>query len=136
MDFAVLLGQARETRANAYAPYSGFAVGAALLTEDGTVFTGCNIENASYGLTVCAERVAMLKAVSEGHRRFRAMAITAEGEDYCLPCGACRQLMIEFMTDVPVVLGKAGGEFRVVGIQELLPMAFLGKELMKGEQYE
>lgn len=134
MDFRELLEEARQARRNAYAPYSGFAVGAALLTGEGRVFTGCNVENASFCLTVCAERVAVLKAVSEGQRQFRALAITAEGEDFCYPCGACRQVLLEFAADLPVVVGKAGGEFRVFSLGELLPQAFCGDELTKGEK--
>ncbi|MBI4276896.1 MAG: cytidine deaminase [Armatimonadetes bacterium] len=109
-------------RRRAYAPYSRFRVGAAVLAADGTVTTGCNVENASYGLTVCAERVAVQKAVSEGHRRLRAVAVVG-GPDFTPPCGACRQVMVEFGVTT-VVLSTPAGRTQVVALAELLPAAF------------
>ncbi|MGE5706950.1 MAG: cytidine deaminase [Bacteroidota bacterium] len=123
MDYARLLELAEEAQQNAYVPYSQFPVGAALLTEDGTVFTGCNVENASFGLTMCAERVTMGKAISEGHRRFKAIAITAAKTAPCLPCGACRQVLAEFAPDLELVF-RRDGEPWVVKLEELLPYQF------------
>jgi cytidine deaminase len=121
-----LLERARQVRANAYAPYSNFQVGAALLAPDGRVFTGCNVENASYGLANCAERVAIGKAVSEGVRQFVAIAVTGpEDATACAPCGACRQVLSEFGPDMPVIM-PGGGEagYVVETVRGLLPGAF------------
>lgn len=119
-----LVKKALEARENAYAPYSNFAVGAALLTGDGEVFTGCNVENASYGLTVCAERVALFKAVSRGKRTFSAIAIAAGTDDYCSPCGACRQVLAEFGGDTRVYMANRKGRYWEMTVAELLPAAF------------
>lgn len=108
---------------NAYSPYSHFAVGAALLCEDGTLFEGCNIENASYGLTNCAERTAIFKAVSEGHTKFKALAVVADTEGPCAPCGACRQVMAEFKIPL-IIMGNLMGNIKIVTIEELLPFSF------------
>lgn len=124
-DYSSLVQKAAEARQNAYAPYSKFLVGAALLCEDGSVYTGCNVENASYGLTNCAERTAIFKAVSDGKRRFRAIAIVLAGEPS--PCGACRQVIYEFGKDIEVILASSDrlqGPHRVLSISELLPGAF------------
>src|SRR6266540_2224103 len=101
-----LLASARQARLHAHAPFSGFAVGAALETAEGEVIAGCNVENATYGLTMCAERVAMLKAISEGRRCFRRIAIVADTEVPTPPCGACRQILWEFGGDLEVILGN------------------------------
>lgn len=119
-----LVQLALQARQQAYAPYSKFAVGAALLTGDGEVFTGCNVENASYGLTVCAERVALFKAVSAGRRSFRAIAIAAGTDDYCSPCGACRQVLAEFGGDTVVYMANRNGAYRAMTVAQLLPAAF------------
>jgi cytidine deaminase len=103
---ATLVDAARAARRFAVAPYSNFAVGAALETTDGVVVTGCNVENATYGLTVCAERIALFKALSEGHRRFRRVVVVAGTDSPTPPCGACRQLLWEFCGDVEVVLAN------------------------------
>lgn len=110
----------------AYAPYSHFPVGAALECEDGTVFTGCNIENAAYGPSVCAERTAVFKAVSEGHRRFRRIAIAADTDSFCPPCGVCRQVLSEFdpALQMEVILVNRQGETRTLTLQDLLPYSF------------
>ena len=108
----------------AYVPYSHFPVGAALLCKDGTVFTGCNIENAAYGDTICAERTAIFKAVSEGHRDFAAIAIAGRSDDYCYPCGACRQVLYEFGPDMEVVCLNKDNEEKHLHIKELLPYGF------------
>ena len=124
-DHAALLRAAREARSRAYAPYSGFPVGAALLLEDGTVLMGVNVENRTFGLTVCAERTAVATAVSMGHHSFRAIAISAERAAPCPPCGACRQVMAEFEPDLPVILEDAEGRPVVHRLGALLPEQFI-----------
>ncbi len=119
-----LIEVARRAMENAYAPYSGLKVGAAVLTKDGKIFTGVNIENASFGLTVCAERVAIFKAVSEGYRDFVAIAITSS-RGKILPCGACRQVMAEFSDDLKIVLGDEN-EVEIYPLSELFPASFSG----------
>jgi len=119
-----LMDAARAARAHAHADYSGFKVGAALETADGTVVTGCNIENATYGLTVCAERVAMFKALSDGHRAFRRMVVVAPPEAPTPPCGACRQVLWEFAGDLELILANAKGETGRHRMSELLPQPF------------
>ena len=113
-----------------YVPYSRFPVGAALLCADGTVFTGCNVENAAYGSTICAERTALLKAVSEGHRDdWQAIAIAGRGEDYCWPCGSCRQMLYEFAPELKVLVARGDGEFVTTTLSELMPHGFGPKSL-------
>lgn len=121
-----LVAAAQAARENAHAPYSQFRVGAAVETMDGRVYTGCNVENASYGLTVCAERVAVWKAMSEGVRpgEFRRIAVCADTERLTPPCGACRQILWEFCGDVAVTLGNLEGRTREYRMKELLPDAF------------
>ena len=119
-----LLSIAQEASKNAYAPYSNFHVGAALECEDGAVFTGCNVENAAYGDTICAERTAIVKAVSEGRRKFRRIAIYAEGKSYAMPCGSCRQVMAEFSPDMEVLCAKAGGSYVSYPLSRLMPYTF------------
>ena len=108
----------------AYVPYSHFPVGAALLCEDGSLFTGCNVENAAYGSCICAERTALVKAVSEGHRGFVKLAVAGRGEDYCWPCGACRQMLYEFAPALTVLVARGDGDFVRVPLSELLPHGF------------
>lgn len=122
MDEQELIAQAREAREKAYAPYSNFAVGAALLAKSGRVYTGCNVENASYGLSICAERTAVFKAVSEGVRDFEAIAVVTEKG--VTPCGACRQVLMEFGEDIQVIVADEAGVYRVFTLRELLPEAF------------
>jgi len=124
MDDRNLLAVAEQAAAVAYAPYSGLKVGATLLARDGRFFTGCNVENASYGLTICAERTAVTKAVSEGARRFRRMAIYVYSHRPFSPCGACRQVLHEFAPDLTLLLSCATGETREVRLADLLPDAF------------
>jgi len=119
-----LLRMAQQASENAYAPYSRFCVGAALECEDGSVFTGCNVENAAYGDTICAERTAIVKAVSEGRRKFRRIAIFAEGKGYAMPCGSCRQVMAEFSPDMEVLCAKAGGSYVSYPLSRLMPYTF------------
>ena len=123
MDDEALVELAKKARAHAYTPYSGFAVGAAVLAADGRVFVGCNIENASYGLTNCAERTAIFSAVAAGARELRALAVVADGELPCSPCGACRQVIAEFAVE-RIILANLKGSRRVVTKEELLPFAF------------
>lgn len=124
-----LANEALLARANSYSPYSGFKVGAALLCGDGTIFTGCNVENASYPATVCAERTAFLKAVSEGKREFKAIAIAGGSDetpdDYAYPCGICRQVMSEFCKgDFCVIVAKSVSDVKIFTLDELLPARF------------
>ena len=133
VDHKALMETAARARELAYSPYSGYCVGAALLCEDGRVFTGCNVENASFSATNCAERTAVFKAVSEGARRFTAIAVVGgrrgEVSPFCAPCGVCRQVLAEFCPlDMPVVLGTPEN-FKVYTFGELLPFSFTGSEL-------
>ena len=124
-----LINLAFESMEQAYAPYSGFSVGAALECADGSVFLGCNVENAAYGSTICAERTAVVKAVSEGRREFRRIAIAAQSEDYCMPCGACRQVLSEFSTDMEVLSAKKDGRYVSYKLSALLPKVNIKSEL-------
>ena len=124
-----LMDCAIKARENAYSPYSHFAVGAALLCEDGTIYEGCNIENASYGLTNCAERTAVFKAVSEGYTKFKALAVVADTEGPCAPCGACRQVVVEFKIPI-IIMGNLMRNVKIVTIEELLPFSFSESELI------
>lgn len=119
-----LIEAARDVRERAYAPYSNFKVGAALRTRNGKIYTGCNVESASYGLTVCAERVAIWKAVSEGETEFVEIAVVAGTEELTPPCGVCRQIIWEFCHDIPVILANPKGKTEKVQMSELLPRAF------------
>ncbi len=134
-DAGALAQAALDARENAYAPYSHYTVGAALLTEEGEVFTGCNIENASYGAANCGERTAFFKAISQGRRRFQAIAIAGgmEGEepkDYAYPCGICRQVMREFCDDgFQVIVVKSVEDRRQYRLDEILPFGFGGESI-------
>jgi cytidine deaminase len=123
-DVQSLIAEAQEAMQKAVVPYSGFKVGAALLSEDGRTFSGCNIENPSLMLSVCAERVALLKALSEGHSRFRAIAIVSGDGRYCFPCGSCRQLLSEFAPGLDVYLRSLAGT-KKYSIRQLLPYPFM-----------
>ena len=116
-----------------YVPYSHFPVGAALLCADGTVFTGCNIENAAYSPTLCAERVAVGKAVSEGHRDFVRIVVAGRCEDFCVPCAVCRQVLYEFAPDMEIISLNGRGEELVRTLRELLPHGFGPEYLLKEE---
>jgi len=118
----LLVQAAKQAQKNAYAPFSKFKVGAALLTADNKITLGCNIENASYGLTVCAERVAIFKAVSEGYKKFKAIAVVTSDCSY--PCGACLQVMAEFAPNLTVIMSDGRRKTRIVKLKELLPKAF------------
>ncbi len=119
-----LVEAALAARLNAVAPYSDFKVGAALLTEGGKIYTGCNIENATYGLTVCAERVALWKALSEGERKFRRIAVSSQSSRPATPCGACRQLLWEFAGDIEIILVNPEGRRETHQLKALFPEAF------------
>lgn len=119
-----LLEQAVKARKNSYSPYSKFAVGAALEAEDGTVITGTNVENASYGLSICAERSALVKAVSEGKRKFKRLAIVTDTPEPAAPCGMCRQMLIEFAPDLELILANLRGQTETIRLSKLLPKAF------------
>jgi cytidine deaminase len=124
MDRARLVAAARQAREHAVATFSGFKVGAALATADGTIVTGCNVENATYGLTICAERVAMFKALSEGHRAFTRIAIAADTEAPTPPCGACRQILWEFGGDLEILLANLRENTGTHRLKDLLPLPF------------
>ena len=125
-----LISLAADARARAYAPYSNYAVGAALLTASDRAFTGCNVENASYGLTICAERTAAVKAVSEGERDFVAIAVVTENGG--TPCGACRQVLAEFGPNMRVLVADVAGQYRAYRLSELLPQHFGPSQLSAG----
>ena len=118
-----LIESARAARENAYAPYSKYPVGAALLGSDGQVFTGTNIENGVNDLSICAERVALFKAISEGVKDFKKLAVVCEG-DYCKPCGACRQTLIEHAPDLKIIMANPEGNYKTVELKDLLPETF------------
>ena len=114
-----------------YIPYSNFPVGAAICCSDGTIFTGCNVENAAYGSTICAERTALVKAVSEGHRDdLERIAVVGNSNDYCWPCGACRQMLYEFNPDMTVLVARGNRDFVKLKLHELLPHGFGPKSLL------
>lgn len=119
-----LIEAAVKVRENAHAPYSNFKVGAAVETKNGKIFTGCNVENASYGLTICAERVAIFKAISEGETEFTQIAVVADTSELTPPCGACRQIIWEFCGDIPVIFSNLEGVTETLQMKELLPRAF------------
>jgi len=124
-----LIDRAIVAREKTYSPYSHFGVGAALLCEDGAIYEGCNIENASYSLTNCAERTAIFKAVSEGHTKFKALAVVADTEGPCAPCGACRQVMGEFNIPI-IIMGNLKGDIEVVSTEALLPFSFSSTDVI------
>ena len=125
-----LVLRAIDMQSRSYCPYSRFPVGAALQCADGTLFTGCNVENAAFGSSLCAERTALVKAVSEGHRDdFTALAIAGSGSDYCWPCGACRQMLCEFAPDLVILAARVDGSFVKRTLRELLPESFGPKSL-------
>jgi len=119
-----LIESAKKVREKAYAPFSNFLVGAAVRTKDGKIYTGCNVESASYGLTVCAERIAIWKAVSEGERDFECIAVVTDTEELTPPCGTCRQIIWEFCGDIPVTFSNLKGKTETVMMKEILPRAF------------
>jgi cytidine deaminase len=124
LDIKNLAQRALKNRDKAYAPYSGFKVGAALVTSDGEIYDGANIENSSYGLTICAERVAAVRAISEGKRSFLTIAVACDDEGFCRPCGACRQFLAEFSPEMEIIMVNASGEWESSSLAKLLPFSF------------
>jgi cytidine deaminase len=123
-EYDALIAVAKSARENAHAQFSNFKVGAALRATSGKIYAGCNVENATYGLTVCAERVAIFKAISEGERKFDAIAVVTDSGKLTPPCGACRQLIWEFCGDVPVVLSNLQGATETIAMRDLFPKPF------------
>jgi cytidine deaminase len=134
MKYTRLAARAGEAKRNSYSPYSRFRVGAALLTTDGKIYTGCNVENSSYGLTVCAERTALFKAVSEGEHSFKALAIASDEDTFTPPCGACRQVIYELAGNIDIVLTKTDGSYQTKKMLSLLPHPFDGGSLIKNRR--
>lgn len=127
-----LVDLAFEMLSKSYVPYSGFPVGAAIYCADGSIFTGCNVENAAYGSTICAERTALVKAVSEGHQNdLERIAVVGNSEDYCWPCGACRQMLYEFNPNITVLVARCDHSFVSASLGELLPHGFGPKTLQQ-----
>ncbi|MDR0838043.1 MAG: cytidine deaminase [Oscillospiraceae bacterium] len=122
-----LINMASAAKEHSYSPYSRFPVGAAVEAADGSVYTGCNVENSAFGATLCAEAVALTAAVAAGHRKFRRIAIISDGINYCVPCGTCRQMLCEFSPEIEVLASRADGRYVSYPLAELLPRAF-GKE--------
>lgn len=132
INYEGLIKKALEAREKAYVPYSKFKVGAAILTGNNKVYTGCNIENASYGATNCAERTAIFKAVSEGEKEIRAIAVVGSEDELTFPCGICRQVISEFaLQNIEIIIGKNENEYVVKTLEEILPGAFTKKDLQK-----
>lgn len=131
MTYDRLIRQAQKARAHSHSPFSRFRVGSAVLTTTGRIFTGCNIENSSFGLTICAERTALFKAVSEGHSKFKAIAITTDEVAPIAPCGACRQVIMDLAGDIDVIMVGRNGTRRVVRLTELFPFPFGPDNLLK-----
>lgn len=131
MNILELISEAYKAKKYSYAPYSNFHVGAALCTDSGRIYRGCNIENAAYSPTNCAERTAFFKAVSEGERKFRGIAIVGDKEEYLAPCGVCRQVMMEFCDpkEFQVILAKNPTDYKVYALEELFPGAFSANDL-------
>lgn len=131
-----LLAEAKRARENAYAPYSHFAVGAALLGKSGRIYHGCNVENASYGATTCAERAAIVQAVCQGEREFSAIAVIADMPEPVSPCGICRQMLAEFSPEMQVIMGNLAGQVRVASVEQLYPGAFTSSALREPDAQE
>ncbi len=133
MEYKSLAAKAVEAKKNSYAPYSKFHVGAAILTEDDKIYTGVNVETSSYGLTMCAERTAAFKAISEGERNFKALALASDDPEFCPPCGACRQVLWDLCGDIDIVFINHKNEIMVKKLSELIPLAFGDERLKKLE---
>lgn len=132
MDYSLLIREALKARENAYAPYSKFKVGSAILSSDNKIYTGCNVENASFGATNCAERTAIFKGVSEGLHEIKAVAVVGDLQEYTYPCGICRQVIAEFASeDTDIIVAKNEAEFRVYKLREILPGAFTKNDIYK-----
>ena len=124
MNIRELVAMARKAQESSYSPYSNFKVGAALKVSNGKIYTGTNIENSSYGLTICAERVAAFKAISDGEIKFKYIVITGNGKGYIYPCGACLQVLAEFSDDLQVIITDENNNYKALGLHDLLPRAF------------
>ncbi len=133
MNYKSLAHLAVSAKKNSFAPYSDFHVGAALLTTDGKIYTGCNVESSSYSLTICAERNAVFKAYSEGERSFKAIAVASDHPDFCPPCGACRQVLSDLCGNIDVILINGADEISEYKLADLLPLAF-GIDNLKGNK--
>ncbi|SNS92028.1 cytidine deaminase [Anaerovirgula multivorans] len=133
MEYKELIKIAKLAQEKAYVPYSNFPVGAALLTKTGKVYTGCNIECASYGGTNCAERTAIFKAVSEGEREIEAIAVVGDPNQYTFPCGICRQVIVEYGKKIKLIIGKTEDDYQVFTIEDLLPHSFTPEDLEKAK---
>lgn len=129
-EYDKLIEEAKKAREKAYTPYSKFKVGAAVLTSEGKIFSGCNIENASFSLSTCAERVAIFKAISEGANKLKAVAIIADTKRPCTPCGACRQVISEFGENIVLIMANLKGDIKISKIDKLLPNAFNRDDLI------
>jgi cytidine deaminase len=129
--YKTLLRHARSAQQHSFSPFSRFRVGAALLTAGGRVYKGCNVENSSYGLTMCAERTALFKAISEGERKFRAIALATDEKGFTTPCGACRQVMMDLAGNIDVIMSDGSGEIKIVKMLDLLPHPFGAKNLKR-----
>lgn len=131
MDYKTLASKAVEAKNNSYPPYSNFHVGASLLTDNDNIYLGCNIENSTLGLTICAERTAIFKAISEGERKFKAIAIASDSPDYITPCGACRQIIFDHCGEIDIICTNGKADYKIFKTSELLPFAFGDKDLNK-----
>jgi cytidine deaminase len=130
-EYNELAQAAQKAKLHAYSPYSKFRVGAAILTEDGDIFTGCNIENSSYGLTICAERVAVFNAISSGATKFKAIAVVSDDYGFTPPCGACRQVLSDLAGDIDYVMIDSKERSKILKLRSLLPFAFSGNNLKR-----
>ncbi|MBI5214265.1 MAG: cytidine deaminase [Ignavibacteriae bacterium] len=126
-----LIDASAKAKKNSYSPYSRFRVGAALLTSTGEIILGCNVENSSYGLTNCAERTVLFKAISDGKRKFKAIALSTDADEFIPPCGACRQVIMELAGDIDIIMTNKKGNVQTKKTSELLPMAFKPEMLQK-----
>jgi cytidine deaminase len=130
-NYQALIRAAKQAKQKAYVPFSNFRVGAAIRTKQGRVYTGCNIENSSYGLTICAERTAIFKAISEGEKEFTAIAVASDDPDFCPPCGACRQVLMDLAPSIDFVMINKKGQEKVVTLRELFPYPFGPDHLLR-----
>ena len=131
LQYKELLREAHKAKENSYSPYSNFKVGAAVLTKRGNIYTGCNIENASYGATNCAERTAIFKAVSAGDKEVIAVAIVGSNNEFTYPCGICRQVISEFMSEGDFIVENSKGEMKIIPLHEMFPYSFTKADLLK-----
>ena len=131
MDYKTLVQKAVEAKSKSHPPYSHFHVGAALLTDKDEIILGCNVENSTFSLTICAERTAIFKAISEGKRNFKAIAIASDSPDFITPCGSCRQIIYDHCGEIDIICSNSKNEFKVFKTSELLPFAFGDKDLNK-----